>query len=668
MVAERIILGAVFFLGAWVRLSGLDLGWFLQDQVRDGMTALGILSGREFPLVGPLVASSQIYLAGPLYYYLVAIPYAFSTNPAVGVGFLNLLNLTSVYLTYRLGTEMFGTPVGTVAAALYAVFPMAVLSSKALWNPGFLPFFTSVFLLTLWRYLQDSRPWRLGALIALVGILLQIHMSGAIFAVLLPVALWLYRSPLPLRPLVAGLLCAALLYAPYLVFEAQHGFPDARRFLSWADQNIWNEAGQSYWLIAGRAFWTPFLLPERMMAALPHAASPPIFPWAQRVELALLILGLVALGILLAKARDRRPYVLLALWLALPFAIFPHNRVRVMWFYFDVLYPSQFLVIGLLTRCVPEVWRGARPRPEIRKWLQAVVGVVLGVLVLAQVWFAMAFERAVERSGVLRMTTDIVLSFPDPEWKVGTETVLETMPLRFKRALAGRFRTVFGVEPSLLERATHGAIYQELREDKGFAFLTIPRPGSGPPDPRLHYAILRNDSSPALSQGRELRVGPYRILAYHPLIRYESWRWSPSPSPGWTGEGFDDSAWSPLTIPARRAPDQSVYEPVPLSRWSGRRMAARGWMDVPSPGRPLWLVLNIRDDYSYPHQVRALYLNGSPVMGLRVVSYNAVSFRNIEVVAELTSAIRAGSNLIAMEITGPNEEFDLDLYELRPAK
>ena len=35
--------------------------------------------------------------------YLLAIPYALSANPVVGIAFLNLLNLCSIYLTYRLG-------------------------------------------------------------------------------------------------------------------------------------------------------------------------------------------------------------------------------------------------------------------------------------------------------------------------------------------------------------------------------------------------------------------------------------------------------------------------------------------------------------------------------------------------------------------------------------
>jgi hypothetical protein len=102
---KYLLLGAILAVGTLVHLSGLDVGWFLQDQVRDATAAQGILSGRDFPLVGPHAALSTVQLVGPLYYYLVAIPYGLSANPVVGVAFLNLFGVASIYLTYRLGRE-----------------------------------------------------------------------------------------------------------------------------------------------------------------------------------------------------------------------------------------------------------------------------------------------------------------------------------------------------------------------------------------------------------------------------------------------------------------------------------------------------------------------------------------------------------------------------------
>ena len=74
----------------------------------------------------------------------------------------------------------------------------------------------------------------------------------------------------------------------------------------------------------------PFILPEQL-AALSSGVSPPLFPVVQRAELALVALGLLAVLVLIIRAKDRRPYILLGLWFALPFVIIPHNKIGVMW-------------------------------------------------------------------------------------------------------------------------------------------------------------------------------------------------------------------------------------------------------------------------------------------------------------------------------------------------
>jgi hypothetical protein len=665
---ERLLVAAILAVGALVRLSGLDLGWFLQDQVRDAMVAQGIVSGRAFPLVGPLAASSRVNLVGPFYYYLLAAPYALSSNPVVSVAFQNLLGLVSVYLTYRLGTQMFGRLVGVVAAALYAVFPMAVVSGMALWNPLFIPACTTLFLLALWRFLAAGSPWSFALALFLLGVLLQIHSSGVIFVVLLPAALVLYRRRPPRLPLVVGLLGVGLLYAPYFVFEFQHGFPDARGLLSWTGEFVWSSKGQPFYLIAGRGLWAPFLLPERMAAALPGGRASAAFVAAQRTELTLLILGLITLWVVMVKAKDRRPFVLLTLWFALPFLIFPQNKFRVMWYYFDVLYPAQFLVIGLLVQFLASRCSDVRFAPLIRRGVRPALAILVGLLVVGQMWFMLAFKAAVRRSGVLRFPPDISLSFPDPGWDVVYTPMLETIPLRFERALAELFVREFGADHLRLERRAHGALYQEFREDKGVSFLapvstTPPRHA----DATFHYLLLRRDLKTAIDQGREVRVGPYRIVAYHPGIRYESWRWSVSPGAHWWSRAFDDSTWTRVILPARQLPDRMIYETIPHTRWPGKAVAFRGWMEGPVTRRPLWLVINLRSPFKFLHHVDALFVNGDPISPMRAESYNTVTSRNVEVLADVTPSLHPGSNLVALLISGRNEEFDLDVHELRPA-
>ena len=247
------------------------------------------------------------------------------------------------------------------------------------------------------------------------------------------------------------------------------------------------------------------------------------------------------------------------------------------------------------------------------------------------------------------------------------------MPLRFKWGLRKRFLREFGVDHAILERQAHGSMYELFREDKGFLLQHMSRHNRPKPaDPALHYLLLRDNFRDRVDPGQEVVFKPYRIVAYYPMIRYESWRWSVSPKVGWWGTGFDDSAWSQLALPARQVLDPSIYGVIPYAQWPRESLAFRGWLEVPAIVQPVWLVLNIREPYSSAHTVEALHVNGQPIELAHTVGSNAFNSRNFEVQTEITSALHPGSNLIAFEIKGKGGAFNLDVYErqvtLRPEK
>jgi 4-amino-4-deoxy-L-arabinose transferase-like glycosyltransferase len=194
MRGDRPLLIVILIIAACLRLTDLDLGWFMVDQARDAAAALKIAEGATFPIVGPVARG--LYALGPLYYYLIAIPFLFSKQPAAAVFLIGLLNCVSVYLAYRLGREFFSPTVGLVGAALYAVFPMAIVSSHAMWNPAFIPFFAMIVLYALFYFIVAGRPWGLTVTLVALGCLLQIHPSALALVLLFLVVLALFRPPL----------------------------------------------------------------------------------------------------------------------------------------------------------------------------------------------------------------------------------------------------------------------------------------------------------------------------------------------------------------------------------------------------------------------------------------------------------------------------------------
>ena len=247
-------------LAAWVRFSGVGVGWFMVDQVRDAVTATAIAEGRSFPPAGPQSAVSTISVSGPLYYYLIAIPYAVSRDPIVAFGFSALLSVLAVYLAFRLGAEMFNGTVGATAALLYATFPMTVISGLTLWNPGVMPVFSLAFMLSLWRYVSRREAWRLAPTLFLLFVLLNLHLSSLIFAPVMIAAVLFHRPPLGWRPLVVGGVGALVLYAPYLVHEAQQGYSGFRSVSDWVGRVGHGWSSQ----VAMRVLTAPFLLPAEM--------------------------------------------------------------------------------------------------------------------------------------------------------------------------------------------------------------------------------------------------------------------------------------------------------------------------------------------------------------------------------------------------------------------
>jgi hypothetical protein len=245
------------------------------------------------------------------------------------------------------------------------------------------------------------------------------------------------------------------------------------------------------------------------------------------------------------------------------------------------------------------------------------------------------------------------------------ETSWMNMPLRFKMALRTHLLHEFAADHPLLERTAHGGVYQLLREDKGFLSPRVSP--SKPPkqaDPTLHYAVLRDDLRDRVEPSLEVVFKPYRVVAYHPMVRYDSWRWSARPEIGWWGTSFDDAAWSQATLPARSFADPSVYGAIPYTQWPRTSVAFRGWINVPTRGQSVWLVVNIRAPYASTHTVEALHLNGQLMEPTRTDWSNFYS-HNFELQAEITSALRLGANLIAFEIRGTSGSFDLDVYEQR---
>ncbi|MBI3325452.1 MAG: hypothetical protein HYZ81_01945 [Nitrospinae bacterium] len=657
---EKWALAGILTIGAGSRLSGLELGWFMGDQVRDAVGALQIVEGKSLPLAGPVVPG--LYALGPLYYYLLAIPFGFSKDPSAAVLFISLLSLVSVYLTYRLGRDFFGLTVGLVGAALYA--------ARALWNPGLIPFFTVVFFYCLYHFLVGQRPWGfIGASVAL-GCLLQIHLSGLALLVLLVIATPLCRRPFPWWHTLVGLALVVVLFSSYLVFETRRGFQGISDALQFLRQEQVVRVRESSFEMPWKALRAPFALPIQIADGF-SSASPPFLKSVQNFELVLFVGGLMWVLLFLIRCWERsgafpRPEGLLLLWIAIPLLTLTLKKQALMWYYFDVLYPSQFLVIGHAVDGLLKVARGKGiPRPFHQSLIWAAI---LGItcIISVQGWFLEALRRDVLVSGTLRLPTQISLRFPDPLWWIRERGFVELMPLKYKRELTAALLDESPMDEAAFYMKGHGSAFEDLIEDKGYFFQILQQEGTTQED-NAHYVVARRREWSGEVEGAARNVGPFWVVKYRPAVQYAAWRYAREPGTGWFTKDYDASGWAPALLPARNRPNRAVYAQTPLTSWGGSPVYYRGWIEGKGDFEDLHLVIALRDlpPEEDRHRVGAFYLNGRRLDPFQARSYLTPLTRSAEMIFKVGPLLEAGPNLTAFEVVGTFPIFDMDVYEVR---
>jgi hypothetical protein len=190
------------------------------------------------------------------------------------------------------------------------------------------------------------------------------------------------------------------------------------------------------------------------------------------------------------------------------------------WYYFDLLYPSQFVLAGITLTALPSLV----PRPGPGRRAVAAVSIGLAAaLVVSQTAMLVAFQRGAARQGQL------VLDVPHFSINATGSPFgrLASLPLGYRSRLVRTLLEDFGVGPDGFARRVHGGVLG-LPEDNDYLVQYLGgRVRPGPPGGGYHYLVVRDDGPGPLPGGlRSARVGPYRIAEYRPTIDYASWSYA----------------------------------------------------------------------------------------------------------------------------------------------
>src|SRR6185437_11845881 len=298
-----ILLVLILLLAAFMRLYRIsDYMTFLGDEGRDALVALGILQG-HFTLLGPR-ASAGDFFTGPIYYYMMApFLWLFHLDPVGPAVMVALFGVATVWLIYHVGKEFFDQKTGLIAAAFYAVSPLVLTYSHSSWNPNVVPFFSLLTIYFLYKAVTTVRSWKYYLLVGIfLGICLELHYISTFLAVIVAVSLfimqWFLNNKIKILPLIipyleifAGFLIG---YAPFLAFEARHGFPNTKSIIKFITTDTTKSTYATY-----HAFYQPiadvfFRLFGRLVFDFP---SPDLYQYHLTTQLELYGIVIVLLAI-----------------------------------------------------------------------------------------------------------------------------------------------------------------------------------------------------------------------------------------------------------------------------------------------------------------------------------------------------------------------------------
>lgn len=388
----KISLLLVILLASYLRMDGIQYAEFKFDEAQAAYLTLDLLQTGHLPQVG-LMSSIGIYNP-PIMMYLLAAPLYFSRHPVVATLYVALFNIVAVYLCYLFAKKFLSRRAGIIAALLFAVSPWPVLFSRKIWAQDFLPLFIIAFFYFTLEWIVTRKSRCVIPLLLFLSFSCQLHMT-ALTLLLVPVLIWLiYRPTIGIRHLLLGVGVFLLLYSPYLYYEFTHDFQNTRGFITYSKKpSVFQEEGLT--------------IPLEMMTTLGFQYSlgqsyNEFYGGSIHVYvLDLLPILVFILGVLylLKNIRSNPTYLVLLLWFTIPVTILLFNKTGVGHHDYILLFPLQFLVVGLVLDKLVSWFLSKKIGKE---YVCGIVLTILLALVVYQLIFNVQFQDFVVQKKIIR--------------------------------------------------------------------------------------------------------------------------------------------------------------------------------------------------------------------------------------------------------------------------
>ncbi len=315
-----------------------DYGWFY-------LSARDMLLTGHIPLIG--ITSSHTWLhQGPYWAYILAVfLFLFKFNPVAG-GFASVFfGIGSIFLTYKVGKELFSYKVGILSSVLYATSPLIVVHARIPYHTSPIPFFVLLFILFMYKWVKSFQGFYFAWTLIILAILYNFELATQVlWFVLFGVigfGIWKktkYVQSLKSKNTIFLSVCGYLFpLIPILIYDISHGFPQTVKFFLWIPYKIMVFVPSTFHKVQDSvSFWD-------MVQYYSHYYTRLIFPESSWV---VLLITLVTLGWFLKKKDFKGNYILVYLCFFVPFLGFLINKTPSE-AYIPIFFPSVIFITVL---------------------------------------------------------------------------------------------------------------------------------------------------------------------------------------------------------------------------------------------------------------------------------------------------------------------------------
>lgn len=211
------------------------------DQGREYLAAKNIVVNHKQILIGTEIGAGVAGISGifqgPVYYYLLTIPFIlFNGNPTGGVVLMLAFGLLSIAFGFYFGRKLFGNLDGLFLSLLISISPIFISQSRFIWSPNPPTFFILLSFYFVYLFPEKKALYVvLAALFAAVIYNFELAVSVPLSLAIALYSIFIFRKQIKFYLYL--LLGFVLGFSPMIFFEIRHGFMGIRGLINYLTNN-----------------------------------------------------------------------------------------------------------------------------------------------------------------------------------------------------------------------------------------------------------------------------------------------------------------------------------------------------------------------------------------------------------------------------------------------